>query len=148
MVDKPSAAELVNKNRESFNSCHRVRVRHSDPLNFLNMGASSARNAAIRESAADWLLFLDDDFIIDHELIHTFLEIVVEHGHTAVGFIAATLFPEPVTAKNSPSRSHSLLDTTIIIKRDSCVLGVTAKSLHETRRGPPVRSELPQDRRR
>ncbi|KAG0706873.1 glycosyltransferase family 2 protein [Suillus ampliporus] len=65
-----------------------VRIR----VNGRNLGASASRNRGMKESAADWILFLDDDITPRADiLIET--EKVIRSNPQAAGFIGITHFP-------------------------------------------------------
>ncbi len=71
VLDNPKLASSIDggwqglESRLTNSSGHNVRVRE----NKKNMGASASRNAGIKESAAQWILFLDDDTEPDTHLL-------------------------------------------------------------------------------
>ena len=56
-----------------------------------NVGASEARNIGLRESDADWLLFLDDDVECQPELLNSYAEAISLYGDRYNGFVGNTL---------------------------------------------------------
>lgn len=72
--DVDEAAQILEKRLElaSFNhetqSTNNIRVR----CNHVNSGASASRNRGLDESAADFVLFLDDDVIPNHDLLQQY----------------------------------------------------------------------------
>lgn len=65
-----------------------VRIR----VNTTNLGASASRNRGVKESAADWILFLDDDVTPQADILVETEKIIRSHPHAA-GFIGSTFFP-------------------------------------------------------
>ena len=65
-----------------------VRIR----VNKANLGASASRNRGMKESAADWVHFLDDDVTPDDDLLIRTTEVIQEHPNAA-GFIGTSKFP-------------------------------------------------------
>jgi glycosyltransferase involved in cell wall biosynthesis len=97
IVDNPEAPnrkELQNLEvKYSSGKVPKVRVR----FNKTNTGASMTRNVRINESSADWIIFLDDDILVEHDN-----QILIEYSKCinknpkAGGFIGTTRFPQPV----------------------------------------------------
>ena len=76
-ISPSKAASLLERRLvESSGTDNNVRVR----CNNENMGASASRNRGIKESAAEYILFLDDDVIPDKELL-------CKHGKELKGYI-------------------------------------------------------------
>jgi nucleoside-diphosphate-sugar epimerase/glycosyltransferase involved in cell wall biosynthesis len=69
---------------------HRVDVRIR--VNLRNAGASASRNRGMRESAADWVYFLDDDVHPQPDVILEAEKVIRTHPDAA-GFIGYTYFP-------------------------------------------------------
>ena len=65
-----------------------VRIR----TNTTNLGAPASRNRGIKESAADWILFLDDDVTPPVDILIEAEKVIRSHPHAA-GFIGNTFFP-------------------------------------------------------
>ena len=61
-------------------------------VNAENIGASASRNRGMEESAAEWILFLDDDVIPQNDLFIE-AEAVIRAHPTAAGFIGNSKFP-------------------------------------------------------
>lgn len=65
-----------------------VRIR----INRVNSGASASRNRGLRESSAEWVIFLDDDVTPNKDvLIET--EKAIRANPDAAGFVGTALFP-------------------------------------------------------
>ncbi|KAF8317530.1 glycosyltransferase family 2 protein [Cantharellus anzutake] len=67
-----------------------VRIR----INERNLGASAARNRGLSESAAEWVLFLDDDVIPEPNILWN-LERHIRVHPQAAGFVGLSHFPSP-----------------------------------------------------
>eukprot|EP01038_Epipyxis_sp_PR26KG_P007073 gene7073-9653_t len=85
IVDQPKAdirwlRELERKDNS------RLRVR----MNMENLGASGSRNVGLEESAADWVLFLDDDVIPEEDLLSVYIEAIKQYGDQFNGFVGMT----------------------------------------------------------
>ena len=65
-----------------------VRIR----VNEANLGASATRNRGMKESAADWIHFLDDDITPEDDLLIQTTKAIREHP-SAAGFIGTSKFP-------------------------------------------------------
>jgi hypothetical protein len=79
--------------------------RRDDPMvrlrtNASNIGAGLSRNRGLTESAADWVLFLDDDVLPDPELLESCANSICAHPN-ATGFIGFTELPQPVNARQA-----------------------------------------------
>lgn len=62
--------------------------------NTKNMGASHSRNVGIKESSADWILFIDDDVKPSPDILIKYLEAIKEHGTEYDAFVGPTFLPE------------------------------------------------------
>jgi len=65
-----------------------VRIR----INTENLGASAARNRGMRESTAEWVVFLDDDIIPEENLLQEVENAIRKHPKAA-GFVGNVHFP-------------------------------------------------------
>ncbi len=78
-----------------------------------NLGASGARNVGLGESAADWIIFLDDDVIPDKRLLYEYAAAIVSHGDKADGFagnvILRLLLPVKCSTLFSKLNTHICL---------------------------------------
>lgn len=72
-----------------YGSNWRYRLRCQDS----NTGASAARNRGLRESAADWVLFLDDDVKPSATIVEQYVAAIRAHPEEQ-GFAGPTYFPE------------------------------------------------------
>ncbi|RUS14295.1 nucleotide-diphospho-sugar transferase, partial [Endogone sp. FLAS-F59071] len=89
IVDNPESPNInVLKDCYEQDPFVRIRVHNS------NMGASQARNRGLGESAADYILFLDDDVTPDPDILLE-CEKVIRQYPNACGFIGCTKFPDP-----------------------------------------------------
>ena len=80
----PARIELETK----FAARLDVRIRTNDK----NLGAPASRNRGIKESAAEWIIFLDDDVTPQPDLLVE-AEKVIRANPNAVGFIGNAQFP-------------------------------------------------------
>ncbi|PCH41547.1 glycosyltransferase family 2 protein [Wolfiporia cocos MD-104 SS10] len=82
--NSPSISELLRK------YAHRpdVRIR----INRQNSGASASRNRGLKESSAEWVIFLDDD-VTPREDVLVQTEMAIRSQPDAAGFVGNTLFP-------------------------------------------------------
>jgi glycosyltransferase involved in cell wall biosynthesis len=46
-------------------------------MNTSNMGAPKTRNVGLDESAADWVLFLDDDVVPEYDLLQHYVDAIL-----------------------------------------------------------------------
>lgn len=77
VIDNPGAAEATAELVRRHEGNPRVRIRsHAH-----NLGASAARNRILTESAAEWVLFLDDDVDPDPSILTACLEAIQRHAH-------------------------------------------------------------------
>ncbi|KAG9314953.1 glycosyltransferase family 2 protein [Chiua virens] len=80
----PARAELETR----FASRSDIRIHVNDK----NLGASASRNRGMKESAAEWIIFLDDDVTPQPDvLVET--EKVIRANPDAVGFVGNAKFP-------------------------------------------------------
>ena len=77
-------------------------------VNKTNLGASASRNRGMKESAADWIHFLDDDIIPDKNLLVQTAKVIREHPNV-VGFVGTSKLP---TADNILTTAIQLSDVT------------------------------------
>ncbi|CAG8560386.1 11032_t:CDS:2 [Acaulospora colombiana] len=66
-----------------------IRIRENET----NLGASETRNRGLRESSADYVLFLDDDVTPDPDILFECEKVIREHPN-ACGFIGNSKFPD------------------------------------------------------
>ncbi|KIJ60372.1 glycosyltransferase family 2 protein [Hydnomerulius pinastri MD-312] len=87
IVDDPhSTARFELENKYACRPDVRIRV------NTENLGASASRNRGIKESAAEWIIFLDDDIAPRADLLIEAEKIIRAHPKAA-GFIGNAHFP-------------------------------------------------------
>jgi hypothetical protein len=87
IVDDPRANISALRSLESARSNLRVR------MNPENMGAPMSRNVGLNQSAAEWVLFLDDDVVPDPAILDEYAAAASRHpGHA--GFVGFSELPE------------------------------------------------------
>ncbi|KIY53636.1 glycosyltransferase family 2 protein [Fistulina hepatica ATCC 64428] len=91
IVDNPLAASLGGL-RAKYEHRTDVRIR----VNQQNMGASASRNRGLAESAAEWVLFLDDDVMPEPDLLVNLEKSARKYPQVA-GFVGDTRFPDADT---------------------------------------------------
>ncbi|KAK7054334.1 hypothetical protein VNI00_003528 [Paramarasmius palmivorus] len=87
IIDNPSSPD-ISALKDMFEHRPDVRTR----VNGVNMGASESRNRGIRESAADWVHFLDDDIEPRPDLLFE-AEKIIRKYPDAAGFVGNVQFP-------------------------------------------------------
>jgi len=97
VFDRPGNAEA----QEVFSALERkhranpyVRLR----MNEENLGAGQSRNRGIRESAADWILFLDDDVVPNQDILCAYARAIRQHPN-ATGFVGLSRLPSPTNSR-------------------------------------------------
>ena len=124
VVDDPEMPKATKEELRGMVHKHApyLRVRY----NKTNLGASGSRNGGVAASAAEWVLFLDDDVDVPDTLLHAYARRVLE-DETAAGFVGKTTFPPPRTLMQHGTH---LSDITyfwdIADKMDDIAWGVTA----------------------
>lgn len=81
LVDDGSADDTLAKCREFALADPRVRVRHQE-----NGGHTSARNAGLKHSSGQYILFLDSDDWLDADVLERCRESILNHGSQIVVF--------------------------------------------------------------
>ncbi len=66
--------------------------------NQTNLGASASRNRGIDKGSGDWLLFLDDDILVDNDLLVKYFTAINQADNTVPGFVGVTEFPKPINS--------------------------------------------------
>ncbi|KAI3621132.1 glycosyltransferase family 2 protein [Moniliophthora roreri] len=87
IIDNPSSPDIATL-KGMFEHRPDIRIR----VNEVNMGASESRNRGVRESAADWVHFLDDDIQPRPDLLFEAEKVIRKHPDAA-GFVGNALFP-------------------------------------------------------
>ena len=103
IVDDPNSPS-IDLLQEKYGADPFVRIR----VNKANLGAPASRNRGMRESAADWIHFLDDDVAPDEDLLVQTAKVIREHPDV-VGFVGTSQFP---TASNVFTTAIHLADVT------------------------------------
>lgn len=86
ILDDPSERCYALKEKFEGRYKDRVRIR----VNSINKGASYSRNRGLDESAAEYVLFLDDDLIPDESLLCVIAEEIRRTGPQYAGYVGAT----------------------------------------------------------
>lgn len=73
-----------------------VRIRVNDA----NVGAGPTRNRGLAESAADWVVFLDDDVQPDEGILEAYAAAIRAHPR-ATGFVGHSVLPPPTSARQA-----------------------------------------------
>ena len=60
------------------------------------MGASETRNTGIAAGSGKWVLFLDDDIVVQQDLLQVYADSIGQHPDE-IGFIGLIKFPQPTT---------------------------------------------------
>ena len=87
IIDDPQSPSTRELQRE-YGMRADVRIR----VNAENSGASASRNRGMEESAAEWILFLDDDVSPQNDLLIE-AEAIIRAHPTAAGFVGKSKFP-------------------------------------------------------
>lgn len=87
IIDDPHSTAICDVQRKYAhrNDVH-IRINHK------NLGPSGARNRGMNESAAEWVIFLDDDVIPNPMLLQE-AEMVIHAHPDAAGFVGSTRLP-------------------------------------------------------
>lgn len=128
IVDSPDPA--ARSRVMSLDALPHVRVR----CNERNEGASASRNRGINESAAEWVLLLDDDVEPHEELLYRYVErlrtMPAAEAASVGGLLGCTSFPSPF---NQFTRAVQLSDITyafgVAATDSNPAWGVTANML-------------------
>jgi len=94
--DHPSARAVADSLQKEHATNPFVRIRTNES----NLGASESRNRGLRESAADWVLFLDDDVEPADDLLVAYAQAITAHPR-ATGFIGLSELAPPETARQA-----------------------------------------------
>ena len=151
IVDRPEETPRV---QEELERLPRVQVRGNEvrkPLEYsgvlpdptkalllfqANLGACAARNRGLRESAAEWVLFLDDDILPERDLLLQYSRAIQQRPKDVHGLIGLTRFPRPT---NLHTAAVTLSDVTYMFGIASVLSrpawGVTANLLIKRREG-------------
>ncbi|KAI0676709.1 NAD-dependent epimerase/dehydratase [Trametes maxima] len=87
IVDNPLSPQ-IRELTQKYGERPDVRIRVNDH----NMGASASRNRGLQESAAEWVIFLDDDVTPEKDLLLETEKAIRTHPHAA-GFVGNAQFP-------------------------------------------------------
>ena len=126
IIDNPTSPRAAAVKSLEAEYAPKVRVR----CNPSNLGASGARNRGIEESAADWILFLDDDVEPTENILEAYAKAIREKGHDAIGFLGPTYFPEEKSLLQLGTRcSYCLYFWDVAARQEQASWGVTANLL-------------------
>ena len=91
IIDNPNSPH-IDTLQERYGRRFDVRIR----VNKQNSGASASRNRGLSESAAEWVLFLDDDVAPESDILLQ-LEKSIRDSPSAAGFVGNAQFPHATT---------------------------------------------------
>ena len=103
--------------------------------NAKNMGASHSRNVGIKESSADWILFLDDDVKPREDILVKYVEAIKTHGDDYDAFVGPTILPEDILPEDGRYYATAVLLSgvsffwTYALESDEMPWGITANLL-------------------
>ncbi|KAI0761748.1 nucleotide-diphospho-sugar transferase [Irpex lacteus] len=87
IVDDP-ASPNISELQKKYGHRWDVRIR----VNKKNLGASASRNRGLLESAAEWVLFLDDDVVPDDDILSQLVN-YIQSNPDAAGLVGNSKFP-------------------------------------------------------
>jgi nucleoside-diphosphate-sugar epimerase len=94
--DNKAAQSVLQKLQHTHADNPFARLR----MNPTNLGASASRNNGLAESAADWVLFLDDDVLPSPTILEEYASAIRSHPK-ATGFIGLSVLPQPTTVRQA-----------------------------------------------
>lgn len=95
-------------------------------INETNLGAAETRNKGIATGTGDWILFLDDDIVVQDQLLFTYAD-AIEKYPGEIGFIGMIELPEPVTDFTKAVKASGSMDVFgIAARKASFAWGATA----------------------
>jgi len=97
ICDNPESKEAVQtfqelEKKNEFNCAVRIR------MNPVNVGPGGTRNHGLAESCADYLVFLDDDVLVEPNILKEYWSLAKANPMCA-GFIGRTVLPPPATPR-------------------------------------------------
>jgi glycosyltransferase involved in cell wall biosynthesis len=92
-VTGDQAASLLQEFLSAHSPTNNIRVR----CNATNLGASASRNRGIEESAADYILFLDDDVTPNAGLLDAYQQAISTKDEETIAFVGMVRFPRSPT---------------------------------------------------
>ena len=95
VLDDPAKHAVFKQLQRRYEHDCRVRLR----MQSRNTGASAARNRCLSESAAEWVLLLDDDVVASADIVHQYATAIAQWGSQSSGFVGSTTFPAAATAR-------------------------------------------------
>jgi glycosyltransferase involved in cell wall biosynthesis len=97
-------------------------------INKENIGAAETRNKGISVGTGDWILFLDDDIVVNNNLLETYVSAIKQHPEET-GFIGLINFPEPSSSFTEAIKVSGSMDIfTIALRKTSFAWGATANT--------------------
>ena len=98
-------------------------------VNGQNIGAAETRNKGIAEGTGDWILFLDDDIVVQKDLLAIYVN-AIQQSPDEIGFIGLINFPGPNTDFTRAVKVSGSMDIFSIAKRKKAFAwGATANIL-------------------
>jgi GT2 family glycosyltransferase len=98
-------------------------------INNENIGAAETRNKGIAAGKGDWILFLDDDIIVNKDLLEIYADAIRQYPGE-IGFIGLINFPEPISDFTKAIKASGSMDIFSIAQRKaSFAWGATANTM-------------------
>lgn len=98
-------------------------------VNRQNIGAAETRNKGIAKGAGNWILFLDDDIVVQNDLLAVYVN-AIERNPDEIGFIGLINFPEPKTDFTRAIKASGSMDIFSIAQRKKAFAwGATANTM-------------------
>lgn len=95
-------------------------------INQTNLGAAETRNTGIDTGKGEWILFLDDDIVVQDQLLVTYAD-AIEKYPGEIGFIGMIELPEPVADFTKAVKASGSMDVfSIAVRKKSFSWGATA----------------------
>lgn len=95
-------------------------------INPENRGAAITRNTGMEAGSGEWVLFLDDDIIVQEDLLQVYTAAALAQ-RDEIGFLGLITFPEPVADFTKAIEASGSMDIfRISLDRDAFAWGATA----------------------
>ncbi len=98
-------------------------------INSENLGAADTRNAGIAAGKGEWILFLDDDIVVEKNLLEVYVNAIIESPQE-IGFLGLISFPKPTKDFTRAIEASGSMDIFNIANRKDCFAwGATANAM-------------------
>jgi GT2 family glycosyltransferase len=95
-------------------------------INQTNIGAAETRNTGIDKGKGEWILFLDDDIVVQGQLLFTYADAIAKYSGE-IGFIGMIELPEPVADFTKAVKASGSMDIfSIAARKKAFAWGATA----------------------